>query len=64
MACARFQEARSLELRAAMSLARLYRANADPGKAAAVLRPVYEAFTQGFDTLDMIEARTLLAELA
>jgi predicted ATPase len=64
MACARLQEARSLELRAAMSLARLYRANADPVKAAAVLRPVYEAFTQGFDTLDMIEARTLLAELA
>ena len=64
MTCARLQGARSLELRAAMSLAQLYRANADPITAASVLRPVYAAFTQGFDTLDLIEARTLLAELA
>jgi class 3 adenylate cyclase/predicted ATPase len=64
MTCSRLQGARSLELRAALSLARLHRASADPIKAASVLRPVYEAFTQGFDTLDLIEARALLAELA
>jgi class 3 adenylate cyclase/predicted ATPase len=64
MACARAQGARSLELRAAASLARLHRANGDPTTAASILRPVYGSFTQGFDTLDLIEARTLLAELA
>jgi predicted ATPase/class 3 adenylate cyclase len=55
---ARGQGARSLELRAATSLVRLRR------DASAVLRPVYERFTQGLDTPDLVEARTLLGELA
>ncbi|HSA81075.1 MAG TPA: hypothetical protein VLE23_09640 [Geminicoccaceae bacterium] len=61
---ARRQEARSLELRAAASLARLW---ADQGKRAQahdVLAPVYGWFTEGFDTADLKDAKALLAELS
>jgi predicted ATPase len=61
---ARQQQAKSWELRAAMSLARLWR---DPGKvqqARELLPPVYGWFTEGFDTLDLKEAKALLEELA
>jgi predicted ATPase len=59
---ARRQQAKSLELRAAMSLARLWQ----QGKRAAaydLLAPVYSWFTEGFDTADLQEAKTLLEEL-
>jgi adenylate cyclase len=57
LACARVHEALSLELRAAVSLARMYE---DPKTASAILRPVYERFTEGLDTPDLIEACELL----
>lgn len=62
--CARAQQACSLELRAAVSLARLHRREGDARAASAILRPVYESFTQGFDTPDLAEARELLEALA
>jgi class 3 adenylate cyclase/predicted ATPase len=63
LAVARQQQAKSWELRAAMSLARLWR---DRGKhdARELLAPVYGWFTEGFDTLDLKEAKALLEELA
>jgi predicted ATPase len=64
MTYARAQGARSLELRAATSLARLHCVAGEPGSAVSILRPVYQAFTQGFDTPDLIEAGTLLAGCA
>jgi DNA-binding SARP family transcriptional activator len=60
---ARSQEARSLELRAAVSLARLWSGHGASGQARALLAPVYEWFTEGFQTADLLEARTLLATL-
>lgn len=64
MACARAQGARSLELRAASSLARMHRAADEPDLAVSILDPVCRAFTQGVDTPDLIEARSLLAGCA
>ena len=61
LACARAQAARALELRAAASLARLR--FKDGGVAVAILRPVYEGFSEGFDTPDLAEARELLGVL-
>ncbi len=61
---ARAQNARSWELRAAMSFARLQRTRGKPAMARAVLAPVYDRFTEGFDTADLIEAQMLLDELA
>jgi DNA-binding winged helix-turn-helix (wHTH) protein len=56
-------QARSLELRAATSLARLQHAQGRTRQAATLLGGVYESFTEGHDTRDLIRARTLLAEL-
>ena len=61
---ARRQEAKSLELRAAMSLVRLWQQQGKQAKARALRAPVYEWFTEGFDTADLQEARTLREELA
>lgn len=60
---ARRQSARSLELRAAMSLARRRHGQGRSAEARDLLAPVYEWFTEGFDTRDLQEARSLLAEL-
>ncbi len=56
--------ARSWELRAAMSLARLWRDQGRRAEAHDLLAPVYGWFTEGFDTLDLKEAKALLEELA
>jgi predicted ATPase len=56
---ARMQKARLLELRAAMSLARLWRDQGKPNQARELLAPVYGWFTEGFDTLDLKEAKAL-----
>jgi predicted ATPase len=61
---ARAQKAKSWELRAAMSLARLWRDRGQRAEAHDLLAPVYGWFTEGFDTLDLKEAKTLLAALA
>jgi predicted ATPase len=61
---ARGQQARSLELRAAMSLSRLWQQQGKRGQARELLAPIYGWFTEGFDTADLQEARTLLQELA
>jgi predicted ATPase len=57
---ARAQEAKSWELRAATSLARLWRDQGKRDKAHDLLSPIYRWFTEGFDTLDLKEAKTLL----
>ena len=63
LAVARQQQAKSWELRAAMSLARLWRDQGKPQQARELLAPVYGWFTEGFDTLDLKEAKALLDEL-
>src|SRR4051794_14626053 len=60
---ARAQQARSWELRAAMSMAQLWRDQGKRHEARELLAPVYEWFTEGFDTLDLKQAKALLAEL-
>ena len=60
---ARHQQAKSWELRAATSLARLWQTQGKRDKARALLAPVYEWFTEGFDTADLKEAQALLHEL-
>jgi predicted ATPase len=60
----RRQQAKSWELRAAMSMARLWRDQRKRHQAHDLLAPVYGWFTEGFDTLNLIEAKALLAELA
>jgi predicted ATPase len=64
LALAQQQQARSWELRAAMSLARFWRDQGKRDEARALLAPVYGWFTEGFDTLDLKEAKALLEELA
>jgi predicted ATPase len=61
---ARRQEAKSLELRAAMSLARLWQQQGKRAEAYALLAPLYGWFTEGFDTADLQEAKGLLEALA
>jgi predicted ATPase len=60
---AREQQARSWELRAAMSMARLWRDQGNRQQAHDLLAPVYGWFTEGFDTLDLKEAKALLEQL-
>jgi predicted ATPase len=57
------QQAKLLELRAAMSLSRLWRQQGKRAQAGALLASVYGWFTEGFDTADLQEAAGLLAEL-
>ena len=57
------QQAKSWELRASMSLARLWRDQGKVQQARELLAPVYGWFTEGFDTLDLKEAKALLEEL-
>jgi class 3 adenylate cyclase/predicted ATPase len=64
LAVAREQQAKSWELRAAMSMARVWRDQGKRDAARDLLAPVYGWFTEGFDTLDLKEAKALLAELA
>jgi predicted ATPase len=64
LAIARRQQAKSWELRAATSLARLYQHQGKRAEAHELLAPVYGWFTEGFDTADLQEAKALLAELA
>ena len=61
---ARQQQTKSWELRAAMSLARLWRDQGEVQQARELLAPVYGWFTEGFDTRDLKEAKALLEELA
>ena len=61
---ARRQEAKSLELRAAMSLARLWQQQGKHAEAYDLLAPIYGWFTEGFDTADLQEAKALLDALA
>ena len=63
LAVARQQQAKSWELRASMSLARLWRDQGKVQQARELLAPVYGWFTEGFDTRDLKEAKALLDEL-
>jgi predicted ATPase len=60
---ARRQEAKALELRAAVSLSRLWQQQGKQGEARELLTPIYSWFTEGFDTADLQEAKGLLDEL-
>jgi predicted ATPase len=64
LAVARQQQAKSWELRASMSLARLWRDQSKVQQARELLAPVYGWFTEGFDTRDLKDAKALLDELA
>jgi len=61
---ARSQQAKSWELRAAVSMARLWRDQGERDEARDLLAPVYGWFTEGFDTIDLKEVKALLEELA
>jgi predicted ATPase len=63
LSVARQQQAKSWELRAAMSLARLWRDQGKVQQARELLAPVYGWFSEGFDTRDLKEAKTLLEAL-
>jgi len=63
LAVARRQQAKSLELRAAMSLGRLWQQQGKRDEARELLAPIYGWFTEGFDTADLQEAKALLEEL-
>ena len=64
LAVAREQQAKSWELRAAMSMARLWRDQGKRDEARELLAPVYGWFTEGFDTRDLKDVKALLDELA
>jgi class 3 adenylate cyclase/tetratricopeptide (TPR) repeat protein len=64
LALARCQQAKSWELRTAMSLARLWQRQGKRAEAHALLAPIYGWFTEGFDTADLQEAKALLEALA
>jgi len=63
LSVARTQQAKSWELRAAMSMARLWREQGKRNEARDLLTPIYNSFTEGFDTLDLKEAKALLEML-
>jgi predicted ATPase len=63
LAIARGQRAKAFELRAAISLARLWRDAGSIAKARDLLVSIYDWFTEGFDTPDMVEAKTLITSL-
>ena len=63
LAVARRQQAKSWELRAARSLARLWQSRGKQAEARELLAPIYGWFTEGFDTADLQEAKALLDEL-
>ena len=60
----RRQEAKALELRAAMSLSRLWQQQGKQAEARALLAPIYGWFTEGFDTADLQDAKALLGALS
>jgi predicted ATPase len=64
LAVARRQQARSWELRAAVSLGRLWRQQGKRDEGHELLDPLYSWFTEGFDTADLQEAKVLLDELS
>ena len=64
LAIARSQQAKSLELRASTSLARLWQQQGKRQEAHDLLAPIYHWFTEGFDTADLQEAKALLEALA
>jgi predicted ATPase len=64
LAAARRQSARTFELRAAMSLARLWRARGQCAQARELLAPIYGWFTEGVDTPVLQDAKALLESLA
>jgi predicted ATPase len=64
LAVAREQQAKSWELRAATSMARLWRDQGKRQQANDLLAPIYGWFTEGFDTLDLKQTKSLLDELA
>jgi predicted ATPase len=61
---ARHQQAKSLELRVVVSLARLWQQQGKQAEAHQMLAEVYNWFTEGFDTKDLQEAKALLDEMA
>ena len=61
---ARVQSAKSLELRAAVSLARLWQDQGNSGEARDLLAPVFEWFTEGFETAELKDAKALLKQLS
>jgi predicted ATPase len=63
LSIAREQEAKMWELRAAVSLAQLWRDHGRRAEARDLLAPVYDWFTEGFGTADLKEAKSLLDEL-
>jgi class 3 adenylate cyclase/predicted ATPase len=64
LAVSRRQQAKSCELRAAMSLSRMWQQQGKRDEARELLAPIYGWFTEGFDTADLREAKTLLEELS
>jgi len=57
-------KAKSFELRTALSLGRLYKSQGKPRETRLLLEPIYNTFTEGFDTMDLREAKSLLDELS
>jgi predicted ATPase len=64
LAVARGQQAKALELRAALSLSRLWQQRGERDEARELLAPIYGWFTEGFDTPDLLEAKALLEALS